>query len=280
MNEIELIGEITRWAAARQQRGDVVLGIGDDCAVFRPRKNEDLLLKTDPMIEDVHFRRALDPRVVGQRALGRNLSDIAAMGGEARACVVSLAIPKEINHDWVKRFYQGLLQLAKKYGAVLAGGHLAIAEKIHIDVTVIGEVPRGKALRRDGAKFGDLLYVSGRLGKSWERPIQPRLTLGQKLLGRASSCIDISDGLALDLHRLCLASGKAAILDNVPRLPGVGLERALHGGEDYELLFTMSARKVPPRGAIRIGTIAQGTPGAISWQGKQLAPRGFQKWFR
>ncbi len=106
----------------------------------------------------------------------------------------------------------------------------------------------GKALRRDGARVGDALYVSGRLGKPWDRPIQPRLELGRKLRGLATSCMDLSDGLSLDLHRLCVASGVAAEMDRVPVVRGATVERALHGGEDYELLFTLPPGKRAPAG--------------------------------
>jgi thiamine-monophosphate kinase len=138
-----------------------------------------------------------------------------------------------------------------------------------------GVVEQGTALRRDGARPGDALFVSGRLGKPWDHPIRPRLELGKKLAGSATACMDISDGLALDLHRLCLASQVAAEVDRVPLFRGAALERGLHGGDDYELLFTMPAARTIPRGVTRIGTIVAGTPGAVRFQGRNLAPRGW-----
>jgi thiamine-monophosphate kinase len=119
------------------------------------------------------------------------------------------------------------------------------------------------------------VWVSGRLGKPWDRPIKPQLALGRSLLRRATSCIDISDGLALDLHRVCLASGVAAQIERVPIAKDSTIERALHGGEDYELLFTLPARAQGPRGTTRIGTILAGKPGAIEFQGRPLEPRGY-----
>ncbi len=155
------------------------------------------------------------------------------------------------------------MRLAKRTGTALAGGDLAHDDrKVHCDVMVCGSVRRGKALRRDGARAGDAIYVSGCLGKSWERKIEPRLALGQSLVGRATSCIDLSDGLSLDLHRLCIASGVAAEIDRTPVARGSTTERALHSGEDYELLFT-SSKTALPRGVTRIGRIVRGKPGTI-----------------
>lgn len=225
------------------------------------------------MIEGVHFRRSLGPAAIGERALARSLSDIAAMGGAPRFCLVALAGPLE--SKWVDAFYRGLLRLARRTGTALAGGDLARAKKIHCDVMVCGAVRRGRALRRDGARPGDGVYVSGRLGKAWDRRIEPRLALGQRLAGRATACIDLSDGLSIDLRRLCLASGVAADLDRVPVVRGATLERALHGGEDYELLFTMPPGRAAPRGVTRIGEIAAGVPGAIRFQGRKLPALGY-----
>jgi len=144
---------------------------------------------------------------------------------------------------------------------------------------VCGAIRRGRALRRDGARLGNALYVSGRLGKPWDRRIEPRLALGQSLVGRATSCMDLSDGLSIDLHRLCLASGVAAELDRVPVARGATLERALHGGEDYELLFTLPAGVAAPRGShtgiTRIGSIVKGHAGEVRYQGAPLQPLGY-----
>jgi thiamine-monophosphate kinase len=272
MNEVAIIEKLRKLAEPGPR---ITLGIGDDCAIFRPRSGQDLLFKIDPMIEDVHFRRSQPPAIIGQRALARNLSDIAAMGGDPHFCLVSLAVPRELGEKWIFAFYRGLLALAKRTGTALAGGHLAHAEKIHCDVTVCGSVPRGKALLRSGARPGDVLYVSGRLGKPWDRPIEPRLAFGKSLRGRATSCIDLSDGLSLDLHRVCVASGVAAEVDRMPVAPGATIERALHGGEDYELLFTLPPKARPPRPSIRIGTIVPGRPGDVFFEGQPLAPRGY-----
>jgi thiamine-monophosphate kinase len=277
MNELAIVEKIRRLALRGPQ---IALGIGDDCAIYRPRGGEDLLFKIDPMIEDVHFRRDQPPVILGQRALGRNLSDIAAMGGMPHFCLVSLAIPDGLGGKWLDGFYRGLMELARKTGTALAGGHLARSEKIYCDVVVSGSVPRGEALLRSGARPGDGIYVSGRLGKPWHKRIEPRLELGRSLRGRATSCMDLSDGLSLDLHRLCVASGVAADVDRVPVRRGSTLERALHGGEDYELLFTLPPRRTAPPGTTRIGSIldvqtVKGRVGTVFYQGQVLPRRGY-----
>ena len=267
--EIEIIDRIQRMSRASDA---VELGIGDDCAIYRPRANEDLLFTTDQMIEGVHFLPSHKPSPIGARALSRSLSDIAAMGGTPRFCLVSLAVPPK-HERWIEAFYRGLIACGRKYRTALAGGDLSHAEKIYCDVMVCGSVARGRALRRDGARAGDAIYVSGKLGKGWNRPIQPRLELGRQLIGRATACMDLSDGLSLDLQRLCIASGVAAELEAIPT--ATTTDRALNAGEDYELLFTLPPRKRAPRGSIRIGTIVAGTPGSIRFEGRPVEPRGY-----
>lgn len=267
MNELELVARL------RRMRG--VSGIGDDCAVLRPKSGEDLLLKTDQLIEGVHFPKTMRPEVIGERALARALSDIAAAGGDPRCCLLALAVPRTKSEQWILSFFRGLLSLGTKTGTVLVGGDLAHDDKVHCSVMLVGAVKRGKALTRDGARPGDQLCVSGRLGKPWDQRIEPRLALGRKLAGTATACIDLSDGLSLDLHRLCKESRVAARLERVPMVRGTTLERALHGGEDYELLFTLPPHKKPPAGTTRIGTIVSGRPGTVWLNGKRLPARGY-----
>ena len=292
MNELELIDRVRRKVLGHKSSG-LVFGIGDDCAIFRPRgSGEDLLFTTDLLVEDVHFRRETHPPgAVGHKALARGLSDIAAMGGEPRFFLLSLAIPQSLDKKWVDRFYRGLLGLGLKYGLMLAGGDLSHSEKIVCDIVVCGAVPRGKALRRDGAQPGDGIYVSGELGGSalglakgkgpaFDRHLhpEPRVELGTFLRSRASAAMDLSDGLSLDLLRLCRASTVAAELDgDVPRFRGATIEQALHGGEDYELLFT-ARRPIPAshKGIrlTRIGTIRRGSA-AVKLAGRPLAALGY-----
>lgn len=272
MNEEAILAKLPR------KHRNLVLGIGDDCAIYRPRAAEDLVFTTDLFIEGVHSEwhrpSGLRPRGLGQRALARSLSDIAAMGATPRFCLVSLALPDWADEKFIADFFAGLQELAKQTNTALAGGDLSHADQLVCDVMVCGSVPKGKALRRDGARPGDAIYVSGALG-GWRnrKNVEPRLNAGKKLLGKATACIDISDGLALDLHRLCLASKVSAALDNVPLLEGATLDQALHDGEDYELLYTAAARTRVP--GIRIGAIEKSNAGSISLQGQPIAAKGY-----
>jgi thiamine-monophosphate kinase len=253
---------ILNWL--RKQKN--VEGIGDDCAVLN-----EWLVTTDMFIEDIHFLRSLPPETCGYRALARGLSDIAAMGGDPRWCLLSLALADWCGERWVRGFYRGLLKLAEKFAVKLVGGDLSHSNRVTADIVVIGFAPKGKALRRDGARVGDGIYVSGALGG---RPVlpEPRIAFGKKLRGRASACMDLSDGLSLDLKRLCEASGVAAVIDlPLPVAPGATIEQALHAGEDYELLYT-APRKA---GGTRIGTIVRGKPGRVEFFGRKLAAKGY-----
>lgn len=268
MNEESLLRDLPR------KHRNLVVGIGDDCAVYRPRAGEDLVFTTDLFIENVHFRRNEGAATIGRRAAVRSLSDIAAMGATARFLLVSLALPNWAEERWARDFFKAVLAVADETGAALAGGDLSHARQLVCDVMACGSVARGKALRRDGARPGDAIYVSGPLGGWRHRPIPvPRLDIGRKLIGKATACMDISDGLALDLHRTCVASHVSAALDNVPLLDGATERQALHDGEDYELLYTAPPRiRVP---GIRIGAITKGAPGKITLRGEPVAPTGY-----
>ena len=264
MNEDAIIRKLQRYAPL----------IGDDCAVIGAPRNQDLLFTTDFSIEGVHFTRDSPAEQIGHRAVARSLSDIAAMGGRPLYCLVSIAIAEWTDQRWIDGFYRGVNQLLRQTKTQLAGGDISHAEQLVLDVMLCGAVAKGKALRRSGARPGDIIYVSGPLG-GWRHKseIVPRLDIGRKLIGKATSCMDISDGLALDLHRLCLASGVAAEIDSVPLLKGATMEQALHDGEDYELLYTAHPKRRVP--GIRIGTITEGKPGALRYNGKKLAPIGY-----
>lgn len=259
-------------------------GIGDDCAILPGGRGQELLVTTDMLIEDVHFRRGHKPELIGHKALGRGLSDIAAMGGTPRWCLLSLALPPWASTAWTRRFYNGLLALAKRHRTKLVGGDLAHSDRLMADIVVIGEAPRSAILRRDGARPGDGIYVTGVLGAAGVRNyaptlFEPRIATGRFLHGRASACMDLTDGLALDLHRLCLESKAAAVIDRpLPVAHGATLTQALEAGEDYELLFTAPAE--PPRShrglpITRIGTIVRGRAGTLELFGRRLAPKGY-----
>jgi thiamine-monophosphate kinase len=295
MTEAEILGRLKRrvkWPVGHP----VIRGIGDDCAIYRPRgSREDLLFTTDLLIEGIHFLTSTHkPGDIGYKALARGLSDIASMGGEPRFCLLSLALPKSIDAKWINRFYSGLLKLADAHGVVLAGGDLSRAEYITCDIVCCGGVPRGKALLRSGARRGDAIYVSGGLGGSalglatnrgaarrrHLRP-EPRIALGKYLRERlhATAAMDLSDGISIDLARMAEASGMSADIEQLPLFPGATLEQALHGGEDYELLFTVRPRtRVPDAfGDIplsRIGTMLEGPKGRVTIEGETLPALG------
>ncbi|HEY1497560.1 MAG TPA: thiamine-phosphate kinase [Candidatus Solibacter sp.] len=293
-SEAELIAQIRGRIAPVP---GVVLGIGDDCAIVRPRgAAEDWLYTTDLLIEGTHFQRTTHTAAeVGWKTVARGLSDIAAMGGTPRFCLLSLALGDWVDARWVDGFYRGLLRLAGRSGAALIGGDVARTAHVTCDIVVAGTVARGKALRRDGARPGDAIYVSGALGgsalgfatetgKAWarhKRP-EPRLALGgflREQLG-ATAAMDLSDGLSLDLRRMSIAAGLRAEITAPPIFRGATLEQALHGGEDYELLFTVrSATRVPRAfeglALTRIGTMRKGKPGVVDLDGVPLPALGY-----
>ncbi|MBZ5648068.1 MAG: thiamine-phosphate kinase [Acidobacteriia bacterium] len=272
LKERELIAKIRKMAGhpGSPKPGKpgcrVVAGIGDDCAVLGVRPGHEILVTTDFSLEGIHFRREWQPAsVIGHRCLVRGLSDVAAMGGEPLAAFLSLALPKNIPQRWVDEFFNGLLKLARRHGVSLAGGDVAQSPKgVMADIVVVGQVPKGEALMRSGATAEDGIYVTGELGGAAveirglrARPTQggfktslpePRIKVGQALREIASACIDVSDGLSTDLSHICEESRVGAVVEAeaVPVARGATLDLALHGGEDYELLFT-SAKPVPER---------------------------------
>jgi len=270
LKERPLVDRIRRLALTSRS-GAVVRGIGDDCAVLRLSAKSQLLVTTDFCLENVHFRRRWHlADSVGHKCLARGLSDIAAMGGKPLACFVSLGLPPQVPQKWIDGFLRGLLRLARLYNVQLAGGDVSSAQEIVADIVVTGEVPAGKAVLRSGARPGDHIYVTGALGASAAvlkqliedkrlRPAksnphfypQPRVEVGRWLLQRvvATAMIDLSDGLSVDLMHICKESHVSARITgvNVPVARGSTLDVALHGGEDYELLFTASKRAKVPR---------------------------------
>jgi thiamine-monophosphate kinase len=283
--EKALIAQVRRMARTATNPA-IQAGIGDDCAVLRllpgrGKREKDTLVTTDFTLEGIHFRRDWhSAESVGHRCLARGLSDIAAMGGEPVAAFLSLALPRDLPQSWVGRFARSLISLAERYGVTLAGGDTAESpDGVLADIVVVGSVPKGDAVLRSGARPGDRIYVSGELGGSaaavWQmrkkpkRKLnpreygrhffpEPRIELGRVLRekGLASAMIDTSDGLSTDLAHICEESGVGAELEAeaIPRASvgkparEVDLQLALHGGEDYELLFTAHpGKRIPAR---------------------------------
>ena len=227
------------------QDASVVLGPGDDCAVLETSGDTELLAAVDQLARDIHYTADTPPGLAGEKLLKRNLSDIAAMGGTPRWALLTVAAGGR-DGRWVLEFCRGVSRCAAKYRVSVAGGDLA-GLKTDTEVatlTILGEVPAGRAIRRSGARPGDALYVTGEIGNSFASrhhlTFSPRLEEGVFLRGKATAMLDISDGLLLDARRLARASQADLKLDAalVPLRAGARLPDALSDGEDYELLFT------------------------------------------
>ncbi len=261
-----------------------VLGPGDDCALLAPTPGMQLAVTTDMLVAGTHFLPDTDPLNLGWKALAVNLSDLAAMGAKPRWATLAGALPA-VDEPWIAKFAEGFFACAAAHGVDIVGGDTTRGP-LNLCITAFGEVAPGQALLRDGAKAGDLIYVSGRPGlaslglahlqgklelpEPWRRLCQtalekprPRVTLGQRLLGLASAAIDVSDGLLADLGHIAKRSGiaaavklvqlphlpKGAAYDSIPR--ALSLDCQLAGGDDYELCFT-----VPPALNLQIAPIA------------------------
>jgi thiamine-monophosphate kinase len=254
---------------------NLALGAGDDAALLRPRRGYEIILTCDWFLEGSHFLRGKHPPdSVGWKCLARASSDIAAMGGQPKCFLLSLALPRTLTGRWLHQFLAGLWRAARRFDCPPAGGDTTRRDEVVISVTVVGEVRAGEAILRSGAKPGDLIFVTGRLGEaelglrslrsgrtlrgrgdlSLKKHLypEPRLALGQWLARNrvATAMMDLSDGLSSDLARLCAASRVGARIA-VGKIPKVKVQRgkapkgpdatelALHGGDDYELLFAV-----------------------------------------
>lgn len=307
--EFALIDSI-RSRAARRSSGGLHLGIGDDCALLRPAPGHEICVTTDFSLENAHFRRDWHPpQSAGHRCLARGLSDLAAMGADPLAVFLSLALPARTPAAWVDEFLDGLFALANKYRVPLAGGDTAQSPSglISADIVAVGQVPGDAALLRSGARAGDILYVTGALGgaaaeleslaraphesRSITQAVsghphlypEPRLAVGRRLRALAHSAVDVSDGLSTDLAHLCDESHLSAVIDEtaLPIHPLAfasdarggtpsALALALHGGEDYELLFTAPASARVPRFIAGVPTHRIGTMQKPSRRGTRI----------
>lgn len=251
------------------------MGIGDDGALINPSDNQQLVVASDTLVEDVHFPAAATGRQIATRALCVNLSDMAAMGAQPRWFTLSLTLPKDkANSAWLAGFSDGLAEIAKQFDIALVGGDTT-SGPLTVSITMLGEVPRAESLQRSGATAGDSVFVTGTLGdgaaalksisiksvifidsdrllQRFYSP-QPQVKTALQLRGIASACIDISDGLVADLGHICQSSNVAATI-YTQRLPiaedvkQLSLKDstgwALFGGDDYQLCFTVSADKL------------------------------------
>ncbi|MFZ5607863.1 MAG: thiamine-phosphate kinase [Pseudomonadota bacterium] len=305
--EFDLIARIRRRATVR---GDVLLGIGDDCALLAPPPGMQLAVTMDTLNAGVHFPADTAPADIGWKALAVNLSDLAAMGAQPAWCTLALSLP-QADAAWLEAFCDGFLALAAQHGVALVGGDTTRGP-LAVSITAHGFVPAGAALRRDGARVGDDVWASGTLGDAagalaqWQagaaiapplrarldRPT-PRVALGHALRGIASACIDVSDGLLADLAHITRASGVGADIE-ADALPAsdalreafaIDAMRRLQaaGGDDYELCFTAPATQraalqtlaAPLRLPLtRIGRIVAGS--GVHCAGLGPVPPGYQ----
>ena len=269
MKEFELIKRFFSEQAIK--RKDVVLGIGDDCAIVSPSERQNIAITTDTLVAGVHFPHETSARAIGHKSIAVNLSDLAAMGAEPTWLSLAITMP-EVDLKWIEEFCLGAFELCEYYNVQLIGGDTTQGP-LSITITAQGLVPINKHLTRSGAKAGDWIYVTGEIGdaalalkhilhevnvapehrESVQRSLDfpaPRILAGQALRGYASAAIDLSDGIIADLGHLCTASkvGANIVLDYLPISEAlratVGMEKAfeiaLTGGDDYELLFTVS----------------------------------------
>lgn len=273
ISEFQLIRNYFAEGPVSIKRSDLILGIGDDAAIVSPYPDHELVVAVDTLVAGVHFPETMDPCDIGYRSLAVNLSDLAAMGAEPAWFTLALTLP-DANEAWLHQFSQGLFELANQHQIALVGGDTTRGP-LTISIQVLGYVPPGRALRREGAVPGDLIYVTGYLGdaaagldlQAGEGPVQqsylqrrfsrpqPRLEVGQHLRSVAHAAIDISDGLLADVGHIAERSGVGAgiQLEKLPlsaELTGVCdtakcIELALTGGDDYELCFCAPAESAP-----------------------------------
>lgn len=243
-------GLIERFKKAIKTDASVIKGSGDDCAVLAYDRNNYQLFTCDMLVEDVDFTRKDNPYLIGRKALAVSLSDIAACGGMPRYAVVSLGIHKNTTVEYIDKVSRGLFSLAKQYKVNIAGGDISKAAGLIIDVAMLGIVEKRCLALRGGAKKGDIICVSGKLGGSIQGKhlkFTPRIKESRYLVKnfKINSMIDISDGLLQDLGHILTASGQGAVIYETA-IPlsrqAKRIEDALYGGEDFELLFTLPRR--------------------------------------
>lgn len=246
LGEDAVVAALTRGLPTRDE---VRVGSGDDCAVIgRPRDARWQLLKTDAVVEGIHFLPDEDPQRVGWKALCRAISDVAAMGGVPDHALVTLAVRRELELKWARGLYAGLRKAARKFGVAIVGGETSRSPgPAFVNVALTGSVERGRCVLRSGGRAGDLLFVTGTLGGSLagkHLDFTPRLAEARWLTEhfRIRAMMDLSDGLGADLPRLAEASGCLAESEAgaIPRHSGCSLEQALNDGEDFELLFAIA----------------------------------------
>lgn len=246
--EDDLIRQVTQFLP---QGRNTYVGIGDDCAVIRsPKKGKLLLLKTDCVVEEIHFKKNTPAARVGWKALCRAISDIAACGGTPTHSLITFAVPSNLSKHWLQSAYRGIEQAARQFDIGIVGGESSCSpQTLFLSVSLIGHVSPKHLVLRSGARPGDSLFVTGQLGgalRSHHLKFTPRLAEAQWLTTHFSihAMMDLSDGLGSDLPRMARASqtGFEIQPQSLPKTPGCSIEQAISDGEDYELLFAISPR--------------------------------------
>lgn len=244
-------GLIERFKKIIKLDSSVIKGIGEDCAVLKFDRNRYQLFTCDTAVEGIDFTLKDNPYLIGRKALAQSISDIAACGGLPHYCLVSLGLPKTISLEIIEQIYKGMVILAKKYSINIVGGDISRSRELFLDVSLLGTVEKKCLVTRNGARKGDIIFVTGRLGGSIlgkHFKFIPRLKEARFLVRnfKVSSMIDISDGLILDLSHILEQSNAGAIIyESLIPLSNQagGLKDALYMGEDFELLFTLSSKE-------------------------------------
>ena len=247
LSQIGEFGLIERIRRHIPHHKTVIQGIGDDAAVLDTGGREWLLFTTDMLVEGTHFSRRDRPQDIGHKVMASNISDIAAMGGRPTFAVASLAAPPRTRYAYISKLWSGIRRLARRFDVVVVGGDTVRHTKLAINIALLGQVRKKHLVRRDGARLGDRIFVTGALGGSFESKrhlrFTPRLKEAQWLVShfKPHAMIDISDGLVADLGHILKASRLGAQIhaSEIPRHRGVSLKQALYEGEDFELLFTL-----------------------------------------
>ena len=297
MKELEFIKYIEKKFRVKPP---IIKGIGDDCAVMNYNKNNYLLLTTDMIIEGTHFSRKTSGFQIGRKAMAVNISDIAAMGGIPKYALISAGVPRAKGMKFLKELTRGIESISRNFGITIIGGDTNSSPKTVLSITLLGEVEKKYLVKREGAKIGDFVFVTGVLGEGNKNHLSflPRVREARMLVKnfKINSMIDLSDGLSMDLTRLAASSGVGAhiyeslipLSEKLLSLRGHEVPEAIHSGEDFELLFTASpkeSRKIAKRmgedlpitlvGEIvkkRLGVCLIGKNG----RAKRLKPKGFR----
>ncbi len=288
LSDINEFGLIKKIAGLTRTDSSVIKGIGDDCAVLKYKKNKHLLFATDIIVEGVHFtQEKATPEEIGHKALAVNISDIAACGGLPKYGVVSVGLPPGISHDYAMRLYKSIENMARYFKMNLVGGDMSSSERIIISIAVLGEVLKRGLILRSGARSKDVIVLTGPLCVRPDHLLfMPKIEESQFIVKKlnASAMIDISDGFLSDLAHVLKCSKKGALIYEslIPcKTKKYSLDRLLNTGEQFELLFTMPAKRLSmlPKGFYPVGEIisTSATITLVDSSGKKnkVQPKGY-----